>query len=156
MAGGKGRGMRRDSIDDRRRLSLLLVNMTGAAVAAAAITLWVLYRTAFDVQRERLVHLVESQARLIESVARFNADFGHKNRSKGANAAVLIQVVDAQKKFGGFGETGEFTLARRSGDFIETLVTSRSLEGTGPGRISVESERAEPMRRALARISQTP
>lgn len=147
--------MRRDGIDDRRRLSLLLVIMTGAAVAAAAITIWVLYRTAFDVQRERLVHLVESQARLIESVARFNADFKHKNRSRGANAAVLIQVVDAQKKFGGFGQTGEFTLARRSGDYIETLVTSRRPEDTKLGRVRIDGERAEPMRRALGGRSGT-
>ncbi len=147
--------MRRDGIDDRRRLSLLLVIMTGAAVAAAAITIWVLYRTAFDVQRERLVHLVESQARLIESVARFNADFEHKNRSKGANAAVLIQVIDAQKKFCGFGETGEFTLARRSGDYIETLMTSRRPEDTKLGQVRIDGKRAEPMRRALGGQSGT-
>ena len=46
----KGRDMSRDGLNDRRRLSLLIAIMTGAAVAAASISLWVLYRTAFEVQ----------------------------------------------------------------------------------------------------------
>ncbi len=143
------------SVSDRQRILLLFLIMAVAAAAAAGVSIWVLYRAAFFEQRERLVEMVKSQARLIESVARFNADFSQKNPSKGANAAVLIQVVNAQRQYKGFGRTGEFALARRSGETIETLLTGRGVDRGTPRPIPFESERAEPMRLALLGLSGT-
>ncbi|MGD8382339.1 MAG: hypothetical protein PVJ11_09365, partial [Syntrophobacterales bacterium] len=58
---------------ERRRLFLLVLIMTTVSLVVAGITIYVLYGTAFEQQRERLVEAAQSQARLIEAIARFDA-----------------------------------------------------------------------------------
>ena len=61
----------------------------------------------------------QSQARLIEAVARYDATVADKLRNADvgydASAATLGQIIDAHGHYEGFGGTGEFTLARRDG-----------------------------------------
>ena len=56
-----------------RRLIALTLIMAGVVIAVATIVFYVLYTAAFAEERERLVETAQSQARLIEAVARFNA-----------------------------------------------------------------------------------
>jgi PAS domain S-box-containing protein len=96
-----------------------------------------------------------SRARIIEAVARFDAQFSREYAPGGARAATLRQVVEAHANFKGFGETGEFALAQRDGDSIVFLLRQRHGEGGEPRPISTDSELAEPMRRALSGESGT-
>ena len=123
--------------------------MAGAALTATGISIWLLYETAFDGQRERLVELAQSQARLIEAVARFDAHHSQEDHPQGSAAATLSQIVDAHARYEGFGETGEFTLARRQGEQILFLLGHRHYDLDMPMPVPWDGELAEPMRRAL-------
>jgi signal transduction histidine kinase len=136
---------------ERWRILLLSIGiMVAVSLSAAALGIYVLYKASFQVHRARLSEVVQSRARLIEAVARFDARYSRDDVPGGAEAATLSQMIDAHEKFNGFGETGEFTLARRDGDQIVWLLTHRHEGLELPDPTPFHSEMAEPMRRALA------
>jgi hypothetical protein len=136
-------------MNERKRILWLILIMIGVSVAVGAVAVSVLYRTAIKQTRERLAETAQSQARLIEAVARFDADY-NSNFPKGSEAATLSQIVDAHVRYQGLGETGEFTLARREGDQIVFLLSHRHGDLTDVKPVPFASELAEPMRRALS------
>ena len=119
------------------------------------ITIYLLYRTAIAEEKERLVETAVNQARLIEAVARFDAIYSKEDLPGGSVAATLSQIIDAHEKYKGFGKTGEFTLARRQGDNIVFLLSHRHYDLKQPKPVPLDSELAEPMRRALSGLSGT-
>ena len=135
------------NLNDRKRVLIVVSIMAGATLAATGISIWLLYETAFDGQRARLVELAQSQARLIEAVARFDAAHSQSDHPLGSAAATLSQIVDAHAKSTGFGETGEFTLAKRQSASILFLLSHRHHNLDTP--VPWDSGLAEPMRRAL-------
>ncbi len=135
-------------------LSSILV-MVAVSLSAAGVAIYALYDAAFEEQRARLNEVAMSRARIIEAVARFDAQFSRNYAPGGARAATLRQVVEAHANFEGFGETGEFALAQRDGDSIVFLLRQRHGAGEAPRPIPAGSELAEPMRRALSGESGT-
>ena len=131
--------------------------MAAASLIVAGITIKILYDTAFLEERERLVETTQSQARLIEAIARFDKIHQQKwHPHVGVPAeATLSQIIDAHKNYRGFGETGEFTLARLEGDNIIFLLNHRHGGLDKPKPIPVESNLAQPMRQALSGKSGT-
>ncbi len=73
----------------------------------------------------------------------------------GSLAATLSQINDAHGHYKGFGRTGEFTLARREGDFIVFLLNHRHYDLNNLKPVAFDSDLAEPMRRALSGKSGT-
>ncbi len=142
-------------LSDRGRILSLLAAMAGVAVLTAAMSLWLLYHTALDEGRSRLVETAQSQARLIEAIARFNAVYSPTDFSGSAAVATLSQITDAHQRYQGFGETGEFTLARREADQIVFLVSHRHYDLDTPNPVPWESDIAEPIRLALSGQSGT-
>ncbi|MGB5923097.1 MAG: diguanylate cyclase, partial [Syntrophobacteria bacterium] len=143
---------------ERKRLFLLVLIMTTVSMVVVGITIYVLYGTSFEQQRERLVETAQSQARLIEAIARFDATNERNDPGfypDGATVATLSQIIDAHSHYKGFGETGEFTLARRAGDDIFFLLRHRHHDLEKPKPVSFDSKLAEPMRRALSGLSGT-
>ena len=152
---------------ERARILLFSIGIIAVvAVSTAAIAIYVLYDAGFSVHRARLSEVVQSRARIIESIAAFDAKFSREDIPGGAHAATLSQIVEAHKEFKGFGETGEFTLARREGDQIVWLLGHRHQGGEAPEvhhrshvetppPIALDSGLAEPMCRALAEESGT-
>ena len=132
----------------RLRLTFLIVAMTLVAFGVVIVTVMVLYRAAFDGQRARLVETARGRARMIESVAAFNA-IHSPDYPGGSFNATLAQITGAHAQFEGFGQTGEFTLARREGDFIVFLMRHRHSDLDTPAPVPIQSQLAEPMRRAL-------
>ncbi len=94
-------------------------------LSVIAITIVELYSTALEEQRERLRVTVQSQARLIESVARFDSQYSQTEISGGSEQATLLQIREAFNHYQGFGETGEFTLAKLENDRIHFLLQHR-------------------------------
>jgi len=149
-----GGSWRRAAVGEYKRIFLLLLIMLAVTVAIGGVAIGVLYRTAFNEERSRLVETAQSQARLIEAIARFDQAYSH-DYPEGAKEATLSQLSDAHAHYVGFGETGEFTLAERDGDNIEFLLSHRhgGLDEAQP--VPFRSHLAEPMRRALSGRSGT-
>lgn len=141
-------------MSERNRMFLLIMIMIATCSIVTGASMWILYGTAFDVERQRLVETAQSQARLIEAVARFDAIYS-KGYPHGTTAATLSQITDAHKNYKGFGKTGEFTLARREGDNIVFLLSHRHYDLDSPKPVRFDSELAEPMRLALSGQSGT-
>lgn len=133
----------------QKRVLLLIIIMSLLVVTTSLVTIGILYRTAINEEKIRLSETAKSQARLIESVARFNQvyckDYPADNRE-----ATLNQIQDAHSKYVGFGVTGEFTLAERVDDKIVFLLNHRHYDMNNPKPVSWNSNVAEPMREALS------
>jgi PAS domain S-box-containing protein len=143
-----------EAMTERKRLILLILIMVNSPLVVGGVAIFVLYRTAMTQTNARLVETAQSQARLIEAVARFDAVYS-KDYPEGPQAATLSQVIDAHKNYKGFGETGEFTLARREAGQIVFLLSHRHFDLGNPKPVPFDSELAEPMRRALKGESDT-
>ncbi len=135
-------------MSERKRILSLVLIMAAVSFLLVGISLYFLYNTGLEEGRERLLETVQSQARLIEAVARFDA-LHAKGYPEGPETATLSQVIDAHKHYKGFGKTGEFTLARLEQDNIVFLLSHRHFDLDHPKPVPFESKIAEPMRRAL-------
>lgn len=79
-----------------------------------AVTIYELYTAAIDEERARLIESVQSQARLMEAVARFDSVYSQTGVAGGAEQATLTQIREAHTNYRGTSTTGEFTLAKRN------------------------------------------
>ena len=134
----------------RRILGTSIVTLTLVGVVVGAASIYSLWLAAIREEAEVLRQMAQAQARLIEAVARFDRIHSQDAHPEGAAAATLSQVIDSHRRFPGFGESGEITLARREGDEI-VFVVQRHWEGKGEtARLPFSAEGAgEPTRRAL-------
>jgi PAS domain S-box-containing protein len=128
----------------------LFLIMAAATLLVSAISIVSLYRTAIDQHRLRLVETVNSQARLIEAIAKFDSQHSDDDHPQGAWAATLDQVAAAHRQFKGFGDTGEFVLARRDDKQIDFVLSRRHEQSLTPQSIPFDGEWAEPMRQVLS------
>jgi PAS domain S-box-containing protein len=135
-------------MSERKSMFLLIATMIMTSLIIAGTTVTILYRTAIDEERARLIETAQSQARLIESTARFNAVYS-KNHPGGANSATLSQIIDAHDHDVAVGKT-EFTLSKKEGENIVFLLRHRHKDHSKPAPVPFESKLAEPMRRALS------
>ncbi len=136
-------------ITHRQRLLVLLVVMAAVGLTAMGLSFWLLYSAAFEEKRSSLIEIAQSQARLIEAIARFDTVHSQDANPRGAAAATLVQIIDAHERYRGFRDTGEFTLARREGDDIVFLLSFRHENPGAQRRLPFRGELAEPMRQAL-------
>ena len=148
-----------ERMSGRRRFLFLALIMIAACAMVMVVMTAMLYRHEIQKQREMLQVTAQSQARLIEAVARYDAKIAVLRRDadpgRDAFAATLNKIIDAHEYYEGFGRTGEFTLARREGDAIVFLLRHRhgTVERLDP--VPFGSELAEPMRLALEGLSGT-
>lgn len=147
------------SAEVRNRFIGLLLIMVVACAAVMGVMTVILYQNNL---RQSLGHLqshAQSQARLIEAMARHDANMGdilsRTPSTYEADEATLSQVIDAHAHNAGMGRTGEVTLAHRKGDSIIFLLLPRHGQLRKPPSVRLDSELAEPMRRALAGRSGT-
>ncbi len=136
------------AMTERTRVLVLILILTMGLLLVTGITIGILYKAAFDEEKARLVETAESQARLMEAMARYDAVHSI-DYPGGSGAATLQQIEDAHRQYEGFGETGEFTLARKEGDFIVFVLEHRHAQVERPEPVPFDSALAEPMRRAL-------
>ncbi len=135
---------------------MLIAIMMVVSFGVTILTYTMLYHLALNGQKERLRETAQSRARLIESVARFDMIHSQHDTPGGAFEATMSQIREAHRGFYGFGETGEFTLAQRKGDHIVFLLNHRhGVDSEDPVPVDMDSNLAEPMRRALTGQSGT-
>ncbi|MBF0454424.1 MAG: PAS domain S-box protein [Magnetococcales bacterium] len=136
----------------RRILPLVLI-MAVVAMTVGGMSLIVLYQTAFDEAKSRLTDTAQSRARMIEAIARFDQIHSHSYPG-GPYHATLTQVEEAHDNYKGFGETGEFALAKRQGNEIIFVLRHRHTVLDGSKSVPFQHDEdhdhiAEPMRHAL-------
>ena len=143
-------------MNKRKRMVFLVLIMTITALIVGGISISLLYNAAIKEERARLVETAQSQARLIEAMARFNIEH-NQDCPGGAFEATLSQIRDAHQNYAGFGKTGEFTLALREGDLITFLLRDNDFEAEQPLSVPFvsEEELATPIRLALSGQSGT-
>lgn len=140
---------------ERRKIVVASVCvMALVSIAVGLTTLRELYSTGLEIQRVRLSDMVKNRIRMIDAVARYDAVHS-RDLPGGAAAATLSQVVDALEGSSGFGQTGEFLVARREGEGILFIVQPRHAGPEFDQPVSLESALAEPMKRALDGQSDT-
>lgn len=143
---------------DYQRIYTLALIMASVSVTIAGAAIGILYRTALDEKRQDLIQTAQSQARLMEAVARYDRTHRPAGSPMSAHAAAedtISQIRDAHEHYKGFGRTGEFTLARKDGDQIVFILRHRHHDLDKPKPIPFKSSLAEPMRRALSGQSGT-
>lgn len=130
--------------------TLISILITATTVVALS-TLWIIYQTSLNEQKLRLIDNVKSRARLIEAIARYDKIDIHQHTHPISDpyTVTLNQIIDAHKNFKGFGDTGEFTLARKFNNEIQFLLRQRHALVETPQPIPFISNLEIPMQRAL-------
>lgn len=132
-----------------RQVILLVAIMATISLVIAATAIIVLYRAQITNERLGLVETVQSQARLIEAIARYDRLNPSNASIEEAFEATLSQITAAHDNFEGFRETGELTLGRLEGSNIIFLLDRRNDDSQAYESIPIDAINAEPMRRAL-------
>ncbi|MFA4915908.1 MAG: PAS domain S-box protein [Syntrophales bacterium] len=134
---------------ERRRVLFLISIMAAVTFLVTAITISILYHTALERQKELLLVTVQSQARLMEEIAR-HEEMKDKEHPENWKVATLNQITKAYKSYKTFGETGEFVVVRRDGNQIHFVLchAGEALDKLDP--IPFDSKLAEPARLALS------
>jgi len=138
----------------RFRILFLVGIMMAVAASFGGMMFFALYEAALAQQRERLIETARSQVRIIEAIAqhemRYEHLIGNADDHGDAFTSTIGQLREAHKRFRGFGETGEFTLARREGDQIIFILRHRHDDLDEPRPVLFSSGLAIPMRLALS------
>ena len=129
------------------RRSVLVLGVSIAVVVLVAFS--ILVSTTVNERRNQLEELARSQARLMESVARFDSFFQSADHGPSGRVATLSQIKEAFLSYQGFDRTGEITLAEKVGDRIVFLLPTREAGFTVPDPVPFDAVRGEAMRRAL-------
>jgi len=156
------------SMKENKNLYWLAGLMSIVALATLVVVYFVLWQTAIAQKKADLVHIAQSQARLIEAIARFDmrhnrvdweTPIGERGPtsllSERAGADTFSQIVDAHKRYKGFGQTGEILIAGIENSQILFLLRHGSEVFEENKSIPLDSKLAEPMRRALSSLSGT-
>lgn len=134
--------------DSHKSILLSVSVLITAILISMGTTFYILYRIHMEEEKVRLTLIAQSQARLLEAVARFDA--AHSQAFPGGPfEATLSQFKAAHRIYKEFGKTGEFVLGRRADDRIMILLSSRQGDMDLPDAVPFDSPRAEPIRRAL-------
>ena len=127
----------------------LFLIMATAALLVSAISIFSLYDTAIEQNRLRLFETVKSQARLIEAIGQFDTLNNEGDDPDLVRQSTMEKVASAHEVFEGFGNSGEFVVARRDGDQINFMLRRQQPRAQPLQSIPFNGEWAEPMRRAL-------
>ena len=134
---------------ESKRIVWLILIMMVAVTVSTAVTITVLYQTAFEQERLHLIQNVDDQAHLMDAVARFDQEH-HVDDPSASEADTLSQIQDAFDHYTSYGQIAEIVVARREGTNIVYLVTHGRVADQQLAPIPFASELAAPMRRALA------
>lgn len=133
----------------RRRVLALICIMVVIGVIVESITIALLYKAAIDGSTARFREIAQSQARLIESIAVFDDKYSD-DHPDGVEATTLNQIVEAYHNCQGFGETGEFSIAKKEGGKIAFLLQHNHSGLPAPKPIECNMTLPTPMALALS------
>jgi len=142
------------TIINKRQIEIrVLVVLTLIVISVAASGFVILYNTSIDDKKRSLIDQVQSQARLMEAVAKFDAFFQSDHTPGKARAATLSQIKESFRRYTGLGKTGELLLAVKVDNKMVFLLPSRKLDFAKPKSILFNSHYSQAMQLALSEKS---
>src|SRR5512132_1749517 len=138
---------------DYKRLALLVVIMIGICLIVGATAIGVIYNAALERERERLVNIAQSQARLMEALTRLELP---RTEGEPPTAGALSEILEAHRRLRErvIGQTAELQLARRDGDRMVYLTPARGSDRPHDP-VAFGGRLSEPMTAALSGRSGT-
>ena len=138
-------------LGQRRRFISLAFIMILLVASISVISTKILYTTALDEQKNRLLELVKSQASLTVELGWMALELEMSEGSDVSRENVVDHLVRAHKKFQMGGTSGEFTVGKRAGKNIQfIIVNGRRIAKDDPFYLTpLDSIKAEPMERAI-------
>lgn len=134
----------------QKKVVFMALILTVVAMLIQAGLLSIFYYKDITHHKQHLQDIVKSQMRLFESIVKYDKEMSEMIEDEipkyDHDVASLNQILEAHKNFNGFGENGEFTIARLVDSNIVFLSTQRDKKEI---IIPLNSEFAEPMRLAL-------
>lgn len=130
-----------------KRILLLVAVFAAIVLAVTLMTFFLFYSAALEEQGGRLLEIAQSQARIIEAIARhgqYPAEYDDT-----VFPSYLSILTDAHARYAIFGETGEFMIGQLEDGYITFLLSHRNYHLYYPDPVPIQSEWAEPMRQAL-------
>ena len=118
-------------MSERKRVLLLIFIMAVSSMIVAGVTIAVLYRTSFKEQHARLVETAQSQARLIEAIARFDKKY-IKDYPAGPENATLTKIIDAHEHYRGLVKQENLPCPRKKGTILFSCLVIATLTLTSP------------------------
>ncbi len=109
----------------RRRLYLQVIALAAAAALVGVTALLLQYRTALQRELHHLAYVARSRAKLIEAVARFDAQFRADDIKRGGAAGTLSQLFPGRDRPEGWGQSGGIIIGRKLGDQLVLLIPHR-------------------------------
>lgn len=140
----------RESMFDQKSVLTLILIMGLATITVGGITLGLLYHAAFTMHQHHLQEVVQGQAKLVESVARFDQLYSRDEMPGGSFAATMSQIRLANERLEHFGESGTFQVGQKQDGQIRFLLNHQmNGQKTILPPVPWDSKTAEAMRRAL-------
>lgn len=137
-------------MNETRRLTTLVGLMAVMAVGLAIVSTYMFYTAYFEQQRQRLAELASSQAQLIETIARDAQAIDETEPKLGVREKAFKLVTEANKRFEGIGDTGEFVLAYLDGESMHWLSRPHFADRDLPAPVAYpEATIAAPLREAF-------
>ncbi len=137
----------------RRNFFLLFSIMISVSLISVSIMILTIYDHQLTQHEIQLRATVQSQARLIESVALYDIEMAEiinqLDPSYDPSESTIRQIIKALHTYELDLQLTEFTLAEHQGDYINFLVRHRHGNDQLPEPIAYDSQWAEPQRRAL-------
>ncbi|MGL1891388.1 MAG: HAMP domain-containing histidine kinase [Spirochaetaceae bacterium] len=133
---------------EKKRVIIIMLIYTAITLFVVDFTIFLLYNAGFNDNEQQLVHLVQSQARLMEAIAQFEQYSDHSH-DQGWKDSTIMQIIYSHETYRGFGDTGEFTLAKLEDESIIFVLSRRHDDLYIPETILLNSEYAKPMQLAL-------
>ncbi|MBQ0784940.1 MAG: PAS domain-containing protein, partial [Amphritea sp.] len=137
---------------------MLTAILVAVMLTVIITTIQQLYETAFQQASDQLTETVRSQARLIESTASNTLKNKTLPYTAETEAIALALIRQTYKNHRGFGQTGEFALAKKTKDKLQFLLGHQhtsSDKNTDLTTLDLTNDFAIPMQRALAGESGT-
>ncbi|MFQ5533559.1 MAG: ATP-binding protein [Sphingomonadales bacterium] len=137
------------------RFIIIALLFAAVSLTTAAVSIALLYRTAIEETRARLVETAKSQARMIEAIARFGNERTADNFGDETAAQTLRQFREAHGNYSAPGRTSEIVLGTLKHNNMIRLLRNHQGKVGWQVPIPMQSMLAEPMRQALTGHSGT-
>lgn len=130
----------------------LIFIMSIILALVTAVSIYGLYKIGFEQQRKRLSEFVKNEVVMINMLVDYQMKMdGNATIDKAKlESEILQKLIYAHARFTGFGESGEFTMAKLDKNRIHFLLRHRHNEVDRMDNITTDSELAAPMRAALS------
>ena len=137
---------------------MLTAILVAVMLTVIITTIQQLYETAFQQASDQLTETVRSQTRLIESTASNTLKNKTLPYTVETEAIALALIRQTYNDHRGFGQTGEFALAKKTEDKLQFLLGHQHTnpdKNTDPTTLDLNNDFSIPMQRALAGESGT-